>query len=135
MLKCIFILTSPCEKGLNSMVTCRTGRQRKCLPTSSRESQQALKGNWVSQPVGRRVSLPFTLSTTLPFNTYVLFEVASEPLFVKAGVLTLYLNTPFYLGGLLLQKRLVEKGTLGMAAAWRRRTGSCWGFATCWTDS
>ena len=45
-----------------------------------------MKGNWVTQPVGRRVSLPLTLSTRLAFHTHVLFEVAFEPLFVKAGV-------------------------------------------------
>lgn len=129
VLKCIFILTFPCEKGLDSMVTCRTGRQWKSLPTSSSESQQALKGNWVSQPVGPKVSLPFTSSTKLAFNTYVLFVVPFEPLFVKSGVSTCYLNIPF------LQRCLVEKGTLGMAAAWRRGPASCCGFDRFWTDS
>lgn len=72
------------ERGLDSMVTCRTVRQIKCLATSSSESQQALNGNWVAQPA--RASLPFTSSTRLAFNTYVPFEVAFEPLFVKAGI-------------------------------------------------
>lgn len=84
VLKCAFILTSPCERGLDSMVTCRTVRQRTCLAANSSELQQAM--NWATQPVGRRVSLLFTLSTRLAFNTYALVEVAFEPLFLKAGV-------------------------------------------------
>lgn len=70
------------------MVTCRTVRFRQKKNNKKKKTchqlQRGTASHKVTQPVGLKVSLPFTLSTRLAFNTHELFEDTFEPLFVRA---------------------------------------------------